>query len=491
MAVLEIGNSKSRIYNLSKHQFRLLNYELQWKKSEPVEIRSLQYDGSVKLRQWDGFVRMMTKKGVFPSGLVPRVLRLMGKWGWGHEIEIRDLRERPLEAVPLWVMPEGFELRDYQKQAVDEAERVGRGVIDSCPRSGKTYMMAELVRRVADYTVITAPTRAIASQTYEVLVNLFRKNDWAGAADCSHDFYLLVGGKPSSVKAIRAFNKARVFVSTADCVVGMDQAWWDKIKCLIVDERHHQAAKTYHQINDLAVNAYYRWGFTGTNYRSNVGEQIALEACLGRVVAQFSIREMRDRGVLVGGKVIFIPIQFRGVRCLKFKDAYQRGIVSCDLRNQAATEAAEKLMKAGRRVLILVHEIKHGLALAGSLDGAKFVQGADGEEVRWAVSELDKGNLRCLVGTSVVGEGLDCPSADALIYVKGRKARVTHTQDVFRVLTGMAGKKDAVIIDFADRHNRLLEDHSVERMKNYLEMGIRVEIVEKVVDCDQILLQGV
>lgn len=488
MIKLEIGNANSKISELTKDQFRLLEYELQYRVSDPIESHSLDAKGNVKINHWDGFKRLMNKKGVFPSGLIPRVIRLTRKWGW--VVSVTDLRRRPDDPLPIWRFPENFVLRDYQLDAVNAAEKVGRGVIDSPPRTGKTVMMAELVRRVADYTVITAPTRAIASQTYDVFLSLFGQNDWAGEKDCSQDFYLLTGGAPISVKERRLFNQAKVFIATAETAANMPGEWWEKIQCLIVDERHHQAAKTYHTINKLAVNAYYRWGFTGTNYRSDPGEQLALEACLGRIVAQFSIQEMKRRGVLVGGQVYFVPIYFRGMRSLYFKEAYNQGVVSCNYRNQAAAVMAQKLLLQGRRVLILVHRIKHGQELQRLLQGSVFVQGEDGEMVRQAVFQLNQGKINCLIGTSVVGEGLDCPSADALIYVKARKAKVTHTQDVFRVLTGGHGKKDAIIIDFADRHNRHLEDHSVERMRNYINLGLKVGIYEKALDADLLNLQA-
>jgi superfamily II DNA or RNA helicase len=148
-------------------------------------------------------------------------------------------------------------------------------------------------------------------------------------------------------------------------------------------------------------------------------------------------------------------------------------------------EAVGRLVQAGRRVLVLVREIEHGIALEGMLLGSKFVQAADGLEVRETVAKLDRGELRCVIGSPVVGEGLDCPAADALVYAKGGKARVTHTQDIFRVLTGYPGKREALIIDFCDRHNRTLLEHSIERMKNYVEIGGHVRIIENAVDLKQ------
>jgi len=646
MVDLKIGNALSQIQGMEYEDFQLLSFELSYQVTDDQFIlkrpqRFLQEDGSVKTVLWDGLKRLMTPRGVFPSGLVPRVLRLLGKWQ--IPVNVIDLREVPMEGIPLWTFPKDFALRLYQKEAVERALHYGRGVIDSPPRcisgdvrvqinrgaktywitirelarkfngralgterlwdlciptkirardhdgsiklfdlarawesgtkdlrrvclssgaaliasedhlvltpfgwiplkdlrpgyrimadisnsqtgpvdvvsikrfgdgdtydlqvpgaanflaegivthnSGKTIIMAELVRSVASKTVITAPTEPIASQTYHKFLELFADNCWAGQGRCDKDFYLLTGGPPKTNKELAAFKRAKVFVATAATAVGMPEVWWSGIKCLIVDERHHQVAKTYLKINKLASNAYWRWGFTGTNYRSLDHEVIALEACLGRIVASYSIKEMTDQKILVPALVRFVSIDFPGMKYKKFQDAYKQGIVESERRNQSILRAAVHYQREGRKVLILVHRINHGKRLETMISGSRFVQGSDGAEVRQAVADLDSGKLSCLIGSPVVGEGLDCPAADCLIYAKGFKARVTHTQDTFRVLTGAPEKRPAIILDFADRQNKTLMAHSIARMHNYLAMGFKIEVSPEIhVDTEQLPL---
>lgn len=469
---VHVGNAMSRLEAVRPEIMKLLRYELAYPAGEPGFVTKMNADGTVDKRWWDGYRRMLDYKGRLPSGLVPRVLRLLRKWSVGFEV--RDHRERPAERVPLWRFKDGFELRDYQRTDCESAERWGRGVIDSPPRTGKTVMMAELLRRTSCLTVITSPTRPIAEQTHARLLDLLR--DWSGQVDdISGDFCLLFG-QPKSNKKQRALRRAHVVLTTAATAAAMPQSFWDKVECLIVDERHHQAAKTYHKISRLAVNAYYRWGFTGTNFRSNPGEQVALEVCLGRVVAQHGVEEMIQRGVLVRGHVEFWPVDGRGLRTAKYARARSEGIVTSAQRNELAAMAATDLVRRDRRVLVLVHELDHGERLRALIPNSEFVQGKDGDEVRRAVARLDSGELRCLIGSPVVGEGLDCPSADALVYAKGLKAKVTHVQDMFRVLTGGEGKKEAIIVDFADRFNKHAIEHSAQRLHNYCAMGLQVSV---------------
>jgi len=440
-------------------------------------------DGTMHARHWDGWTQLLSPTGLMPAGLVPRALRLLHKWG--YPVQLRDLRIRPDEEMPRWCLPAGFRLRDYQDRAVRTVLGPGRGVIDSPPRSGKTVIIAELVRQLSLPTVITAPTEAIASQTYDKLVELFRENEWGGGRkDCSEDFFLLTGGLPKSNADRRACQRALVYVATDGTAVSMDPSWWERIRVWISDERHHQASRTHRKLNDLAVNAYYRFGFTGTNFRSSEGEHVALEAPLGRTLVQYSVQEMRDRGVLVPARVEFWPIYRPRMRTIAFRDAYTHGIVNDKIRNAAIVYAAQKYREEGRRVLILVNQINHGELLRDAIAGSQFVKGVDGDEVRAAVKRLDAGDLRVLIGSPVVGEGLDCPSADALIYAKGYKARVTHTQDMFRVLTADGRKQDAIILDFADRHNAHLEDHAVARAQNYLAMGLPCTVLPELPTLD-------
>lgn len=476
-AKLHVRNSRSQIEGLRGEVFKLLSYELSYPVAEPGMRAYPQNDGSVKAVYWDGFARLLQKSGTFPSGLVPRAVRLLRKWGMG--VEVHDCRKRPEEAVPRWSFAEGFELRDYQLEACEAAEKMTRGVFDSPPRTGKTIMMAEMCRRIADTTVITAPTVQIAKQTYDKLLDLLvcHSNGWSDGQPF-WDFALLTGGPPKSFKARREMSRAVVYVCTAETAVAMPETWWKKVRCLMVDERHHQGAlKTYGKMNNLATGAYWRWGFTGTNFRSNPAEQVALEACLGRTVASYSIGDMRRRGVLVPGRVEFRTFDaFRIPDGTKFENVYPRGIVRCEPRNLQVAGAAAQLQREGRKVLVLVQRIEHGERLAEMIPGSRFVQSEDGDDVRGAVARLDAGDLTCVIGSPVVGEGLDIPSADALIYAKGMKARVTHTQDTFRVLTGDGSKKNAVIVDFVDRHNVKLIEHAIERMNNYVAMGLEVAI---------------
>ena len=81
--------------------------------------------------------------------------------------------------------------------------------------------------------------------------------------------------------------------------------------------------------------------------------------------------------------------------------------------------------------------------------------------------ESKEGTVRIVIGTSLMAEGTDLPSADALVLARGGKGDVSLTQASFRVNTAVPGKKYGIIVDFSDRHCASLLKHSVERLKIY------------------------
>lgn len=151
-------------------------------------------------------------------------------------------------------------------------------------------------------------------------------------------------------------------------------------------------------------------------------------------------------------------------------------------RNQLAAHAALLLHQMGRKVLILVgtkvqgrelaHALFNYLPEAPSTCRFKAVEFLSTDRDRRLQTEiidsfLANQEVKILLGTSLLGEGVDLPDVDALVYARGEKAEVSLTQNAYRVCTAIHGKRNAIIVDFADRHHRRLMEHSQERLAVY------------------------
>lgn len=433
---------------------------------------------------YDGWIRLMDASGNTSAGLVPKIRRLLDRYGVSYAVT--DGRQRPDDELPLHA---GIQLRDYQARLVDRALTIGRGVIDSPPRSGKTLMGAAIVDLNPLPTLWIAPTKGIVHQTARAL---------AAKLPLGPDGVIeLTGGWPklgTSVPAKRrndALHAARVVVTTAATAVKAPDSFYRSRHVLVVDEFHHAAASTYQEINRKATPIYYRYGMTGTHFRSDENSEILMDAVLSDVIGSVSVQQLIDAGFLAPVDFAFVPVEEPRLEGCALDTAYRLGIMNHQRRNEWIAWSAQALMAMGKRVIVLVKLVDHGEALAAKIPGAAFVRGAGArgedvvtdDEVRKAIADFNAGKIPCLVGTSVLGEGIDLPAADALVYAKGGSAAVTVTQDVFRVLTASPGKQRAIVVDFADRHHDGLLAQSMSRGRIYAAEGaFAVDVLGKPMD---------
>lgn len=265
----------------------------------------------------------------------------------------------------------------------------------------------------------------------------------------------------------------------------------------------NSAAKSYKNIFDRCDHIYYRYGMTGTFFRS--GEDIlSMHALLSTTIYKVSSMELLRRGYLVPTYVAFMPViapLLRNMDSTFQKGHGKHGIQEHVGRNQLVSHCALELFKTGRKVLILVGTKKQGRLIRDIL--LAFMPGspekAEFKSVEFVSTDTDRPKqgrilesfelgqeVKVLIGTSLLGEGVDLPSTDALVYARGEQAQVGLTQSIYRVCTAVEGKKNAIVIDFADRHNRKLMIHSKERLRVYYnEETFQVSVLQTVKDLNK------
>ena len=466
--LLRVQNSRTELYHTDPFILHVLDQELRY----PTPTAHLLASGielpDGVMQGWDGWVRLLhqpkNSSAWVASGLLDRVCYFSRKFG--YEVRVEDLRTRPVGDVP---DPVKIPLRDYQLEAVVLAVERGLGVLDLPPRAGKTRVMCEITRRLALPTIWIAPTDRIVQQTQEVLEGFFGQ----------HYSVHLIG----SAGWLEASRK-RVVLATAATAANLPTAFYGSRKVIVVDEFHHSASASYRKIFGHCDHIYHRYGMTGTYFRS-AGDDLAMHAIISGTIYKATSADMLRRGWLVPVKAIFIPVDAGKIPAKSanfFAEHGKRGIHENGLRNQWAAYAAHALLSRGRKPLILVGTKAQGKiirelllrSLPQSPDRAEF-QAA--EFISTDIDRLRQGRIlksfaegaevKILIGTSILGEGVDLPTVDALVYAKGEKAEVSLTQAIYRICTAIEGKREAVLIDFADRHHRKLLAHAMERLRIY------------------------
>ena len=101
----------------------------------------------------------------FLTGALPAVKRALRRAG--VRFRVRD-RRHVLSRSGNWKLT-GWDLRDYQQEVVDEAVRVGHGIIDIGTSGGKTILAAATIARLGLPALYLVTTRTLLHQTVEAL----------------------------------------------------------------------------------------------------------------------------------------------------------------------------------------------------------------------------------------------------------------------------------------------------------------------------------
>src|SRR5271166_582240 len=228
MTELVIGNSYSQLKGLQTNQFRQLRSLLSY------------VEGSETARYYGGWPKrkyLLDKHGFFPTGLLRRVIPFFST----TPLAVRDTRMPPKRSNSPTVERLPFEPYPDQGLAVDLAVKANRGIISMVTGSGKSLVIRMIIQRLNVPTLVVVPNLELKRQLSESLKGL-----------------------------------DNVTVENIDCKSLMTARDYG---CLIIDEAHHVASKTYQRLNKKAWNGiYHRYYLTATPYRTVKEEQILFEA---------------------------------------------------------------------------------------------------------------------------------------------------------------------------------------------------------------------
>lgn len=425
-------------------------------------------------KTWDGKRHLLSSKMVFPTGFLSRVLEFFDKNK--VEYEVCDQRTEIVSGGRFDLS--GYTPWPHQKAAVEAALREGRGIIRIGTGGGKTATSAMII---AEYNVPT--------MIYVVGKDLLYQFHKEMGKTLGIDNVGIVGDGHCDVRkftvcsvwtAVTAFG-LRTSVSLDDEdwspeVVSMGpknkraiQTAVEGANLAIFDEAHFLACETIQAIFKASKKCRYMFGMTGTDWRDD-GADLLLEAACGRRIFNMPASKLIDLGYLVVPKIALMEVPPLPGPCpSNWNSVYSKYITNNDIRNKYISDGAKKLVEMGRKVLILVRYIPHGQKIVDMLGDLPvfFVNGSlDGTVRQEAKEKFEKGELKCLVASSVFDIGVDIPSLDALILAGGGKSTVRVLQRIGRVIRGHKGKSDAIIMDFID-NAKYLDKHSATRIAVY------------------------
>jgi superfamily II DNA or RNA helicase len=424
---------------------------------------------------WDGKIRLLTKYGKCHAGLLKVVTDTLDE----HSIkyQINDTRTKLEYGIPIRSTPGKFKPRDYQIKALKSAIKNGSGIIKSATGSGKSKILCSIAAHYNIPTIIYVIGIELLYQMRDTMEEAYGIECGVvggGECDTSKKFTIM-----TIWSAAAAFNKKVKIVdndTTQDSKKHISlinklevQRLVQSAQLFIFDECQYAASETLQFLHRESRSARHRFLLSGTPWR-DTGDDILIEAVAGPKIVDISATKLIKEGYLVSPDIYFINVPtMRGVG-KTYHEVYKNYVVENDDRNEIIIKATRKLVKAGKKVLILVVRVGHGNLLLEKFSEefkVKFLDGAKSSKNRIsAINEMKNGELDLLIASKIFDQGVDIPNLDALVLAGSGKSSGRALQRIGRVIRNAPGKKKAIVVELFD-NCKYLRDHSESRIEVY------------------------
>lgn len=406
-----------------------------------------EYSEKYKAGEWDGWIKLYHRYDhAFPRGFLSDVLTLFELDG--TEYKLTD--ETTFDTFTPAAFPpqlQGITLRPYQLEAVTKTLAVRQGMVALPTGTGKTTIAAELIRRLGTSAVIFVHKQELAMQWIEALSIMYH---------ASPKSFGLVGWgildmKPITIAMVQSSSR-------------LPPEMFKNFGVTIFDECHHVSADSIYDLAEHSRSGRL-YGLSATPYRAD-GKDMMLRGALGDFTIKLDVSDMVNAGYLACPTIYIVnvpPMTFP--RKAKFADVYRQYIVDNGVRNKLIVDTVKHWAAKGKSVYVHVKQIRHGEFLHQALPGSFWIHGKHKLSVRQAAIDNFSRNGGVMIST-LLGEGVDIPSMDALVLACGGLSEVFVRQLIGRVLRITADKKQVAIVDFNDLARHLAE-HSEARQRIY------------------------
>lgn len=459
-------------------------------KTLSYRMKNARFSPQFKKRQWDGVIHLYKRNAgqSFYSGLTSFVIQILEE----NKIPYQkvDERVRPTQNLPHLVFspPVKFEERDYQKFTIQRSLSKSRGILKMATGAGKTMVVARLIGEIK-----TAPfmfyvlTEDLLRQAHEVL-----------SATLNEPIGIIGGGEfdikninvctiQTAVRALHIGEKIKV----SDYQFDEEDSWGKddtlgvekleqlrqliyRLKGIYFDELHHSSSKTAKEVLLASPNAFWRFGGSATPYRED-GSEIVIQALFGKKIVDISASYLIKNKFLIKPYIIFDPIE-DNCDLHAYSSIYKNCIVDNVDFNARVVKIAKHLISKGMNVLILVQQYNQGEYIKSQLEGVDFLTGKMSRNARKkAMQEIKDGTKKCIIGTTLFDEGVDCPCLDAVLLAGGGASSTRVYQRIGRTLR-LNGIKDKALVVYFEHDAKHLDKHAKKAhkiMKEEPEFDIR------------------
>ena len=398
------------------------------------------------------------KNNQFPTGLLNIVKDVLLESN--IPFELKDLRNSKVSSAGLKWLNKQYPLRYYQSEMVKLGLDNHRGVFESAVGTGKSLILSTLVYSLNTTSLIVVPSRGLVDQMYNELVRWFGSNK-VGLVE---------------TKTVRSSRKLKpIRVCTIQTLAALQKSndlegAVGDIGAIFIDEIHHAGASSYLDLLPHIDHVYYRFGFTGTFLR-NDGRVLDMWGFLSNVLYRYKAHQAISEGFLTPLEVKVYNLA--GKRSNKYQTEYDKNYCGNSELLRKVHEIVADAVLEDKQVLILVNKkdkagkIFHEYLNAYAVDNA-YISGDNSKEtISQTIRDFNDKKIQVLIGSSVIGEGIDVRSTDHLIMCQGGKSEIVMVQAIGRAVRLYEGKHIAYVHDFNFHNTRYMQKHLQQRVDIY------------------------
>lgn len=446
--------------------------------------------------EWDGYRRPVHTNGVFPTGLLDRVVSECGLLG--YQVTISGVPQ--FDPVPRH--PPGLSGRDvsetgpyaFQWEAAKTALQKHRGTIRVPTGGGKTTVAAIILQALKEHRAIfLVDSLDLLYQVRDELSRLLDEDVWCFGGGTTE-----VGSGRICVATVQSLEekrsekgdtKGQVLTKIWSLRNAPISEWLSQVSVVFADECHLATSDGFYGVIQAFKKAHYRYGLSATPYHRGDTNTLKLIEICGEVIVDIPAIELVNRGILAEPRIHIVvydgwtpPPNSNSIVC-KYSDSVKRNIHENMRRNAAITKIAESRDK----VLILVQSKSNHGKILETLIRARvrenktvvYLHGDVMSETR--KSELEKfrrGDTNVLIATRILEKGVDLPSVRTLILAGGGRDHSGTIQRLGRGMRNTDGKGHVDVFDFFDAQDLYMSSHTLERISVYESEGYNLTWID-------------
>lgn len=407
------------------------------------------------------FVKWL-KGDTFPTGhlnIVKDVLEVV--YPKYKTIDHRKVPEKKFDFV---LCEEFHKPRYYQDEMHEQGINIGRGVFESAVGTGKSLVLMRLLHHFGVKSLIVVPSKPLMNQLKKALIKHFGRRN-----------VIVVDSKKLSTSKMRKLKKIPIRLINIQSLASLNKKgtikdYIDDIDAIYIDEIHHAGAASYTSLLTALEHIYYRFGFTGTFLR-NDEKTLDMWGFLSNRLYVYKAYRAIQEGYLTPVKFVWHDLE--GTPSKNYQKEYKKNYCGSSELLEKIKEILETQVKKGQQLLILVaRKEQSGKVIHDFLEEHGFentyISGDDDKDtIDEALEAFNNKEIQILVGSTVIGEGIDITSTDHLIMAQGGKSEIAMVQAIGRAVRLYPGKELAYVHDFNFKDTKYMSKHARLRKTIY------------------------